>query len=215
MTPHRSDHAAALARISALERELAAVRDPESHQRRPSSAAPVPRGFELSESTDRLRITWTLSAQPWPRAARTVLAIVAPIAIVFGIRQDQLALLCIAGIIAGLALLTGLGERAVLELSGGRLRVSGSSAAMPGQKPVPVGDIDQVYSLLRHDQSPARYELWAVMTGGQRVCLVRAIETAEAALYLKQALERRLEVTGHPASRELVGPAPWSVEEMR
>lgn len=190
--PHRSDLEAAHARIGALERELAAARGPED--RRAAFPPRVPYGFEVREEWDRLRITWSPGGEPWPPAARAFLAVMVPAALLLGIRHDQLLGVCFAGIVAGLTVLILMGDRIAVEVEGERLHIPRSAVTGRGARRLWRAEILQLYCVLRQAPERVSWELWCHLVTGERVCLVRAIDSADGAEFLRRALAHRLDI---------------------
>ena len=193
--PHRSDLEAAHARIAVLERELAAAAG-QPGSRSPAQDPRVPRGFQLREEAERLRIAWNAPDQPWPSGARLFLFAGLALALGLGIYQDQLLLTCITGVAAGLGLLAFMGGQVVVEVTGDRLRVPSSPVTARQDRMLWRDEIAQLFCVLRQEPPRASYELWCHLQSGERLCLVRSIETADGAEFLERAIERRLALPG-------------------
>ncbi len=148
--------------------------------------------MELTSARDRLRISWMVPAQPWSPAARALVAVGLAVAVLVGIRAEESFALCIAGIVAGLALLLHSGERAVVEIRDGRVRVAGCAVPVGARRPISTGEIEQLYCVLWQASRRPSYQLWSLLAGGERVCLVAAIDSAEYAAFLEHELARRL-----------------------
>jgi hypothetical protein len=195
--PHRSDLEAAHARIAALERELAAAAGPPGRRSAPSPPR-IPQGFELREQSHRLRIAWNAPDEPGPTGGRAFVFLGLAIALVLGIQHDQLLITCITGAVAGLGVLAFMGGRVEIEVNGDRLRVASSPVTSREDRLLWRDEIGQLYCVLRQGPARASYELWCHLASGERLCLVRALASAEGAEFLEHALERRL---GLPAGR--------------
>lgn len=203
--PHRDDLAAAHARIAALERELAAARA------RPLAAAPrarppgtaIPEGYDVVDRPDLLRIAWRVRDPPWPSAVGAFAGLCTMIVVAIVLDSDEVVALCAAAVVCGVVALWQLGDRVQLEVRDHRLLIARSAVSRTWPRTLARGEIDQLYCVVQHDETRHSYEIWCRLSGGGRLRLVRGVETAEAALFVESALERRLGIPDRPVDGEL------------
>ena len=237
---YRNDLDAAHARITALERELAAAKEAEKKPLRcarcgtpvelgnldirtgaatcpscrrvtdaslpPPTRRGAPRGLEVSESSDRLRIAWN-----WDVSFAELLGAVITLGLVIWslVKMDDPPIAVVAsawflgafGVWLLLRVVAQILNQTNVEVRGGRLTIDSKPF---GRRYELVGsEIAQLYCTMATSKHSAWYALHALMRDGERLPLIDEVPEAERAFYLERELERRLGIADAPVAGEV------------
>lgn len=231
---YRSDLDAAHARVAALERELAAAKQElrtrlrcdrcsaglaSEHLDRANGKVtcrecrrvvdagkpPPPRGLEIEDTPERLRISWAWKLS-WGDVAAFFLILVIVIAALMKAPERPAAITAAVLLFGGFALflawgiLAQLSNHTTVEVSGGRLTIASGPISIAGRTTLDGNAIDQLFCTLVPSKYSAWYALHVRLKNGRQRCLIAEIGDAERAFYLERELERRLGIADRPAS---------------
>lgn len=205
--------------------------------RPPISNMPLPEGLSISEHLDRLRlvrrwygfslffpllvcIVWNALMVHWYRDMATYRS-------AEGMELLALGAATAAGLACTYATLAGIINRTIIEASTTHLTIRHRPMPWPGNRTVPVSELEQLFcqehvtqlsgppfldaapadrtrTRDRHRASPdTTYSLNAVLRNGRRIILVKGLFEAKQALFLEDALERYLCIVNRPVAGEL------------
>ena len=175
---------------------------------RPAARSKVPRGLEVDDGPERLRIAWRWRVSPIPVAGLFgVLALLVAAAIA---DTRSAAVLVFAVIVLGVA---GLGfayrvagqlaNRTVILVSRERIRIENGPVAIQRVRTFAADEIDQLYCVLGRTEHFTWYDVYAQLADGNRVCLVGDVANPARAFFLEREMERRLGVVDRPVRGEV------------
>jgi len=165
-------------------------------------AVSIPAGYEVSDEPGCLTISWRVRDQPPSRSSSWLAGVGGLLIAHLLIDQRFLLFYVLLMLIVGLVALVQTDDRVQVAVRGFSLVVSKSPLA-PQARTFAAGEIDQLYCVLQHGEKRHTYELWVELRGAGRLCLLRRLDTAGAALYLERVLERRLGIADRPVEGEL------------
>lgn len=112
------------------------------------------------------------------------------------------------GVMLTYTTLAGFLNTSTISLNRQEISVRHAPLPYPGEKTIPAGDVRQVYTQehVRHTKNGTTnsYNLSAVTRGGEKLDLLKGLDSPEAALYIEQQIERYYNIADEPVAGEIL-----------